>query len=1315
MSVDILPFTLQLPSGYSLAAGSSSTPAKTASSVATPASTTSSDAGSTPVDVVSISNAFDAGTFTAHAGDVFSLSALFNGQAGTSSAVVGYRVGLGDGSGTLLLSGKPFAGQAQLSGSFTADEFSRLTYTAGADGSQQSLVIVAQTGTRRTDGTLSQEVDSPAVQITAEVTGSRSINAMNALRTQLQPDDADAGIASIAQQAGIFTGFVGTTRSALTTDGNFAAKAGDIYRMGDLFKATAPTGHTIAGFRVALGGVASGDGGGKLQLNGVDVADGTTSFSAEDFARLTYLTGTGGPQNLVVIAQAGTRLAAPAGSPPGTLGALSREIDSPAVQITANVTTGSRSINAMNALSNPKADDADADTVSIAQQAGIFTGFVGSTRPTLQTGGNFTAKAGDIFRMSDLFKASAPSGQTLAGFRVALGGVASADGAGKLYLGTLDVSSRTSFSAEDFAHLTYVTGTGGPQSLVVIAQTGTMHTDGTLSREIDSPAVQITANATGTRSINAMNALSTVPSGADANIASIVQQAGIFTGFVGSTRPTLQTVGNFSAAANVYQMGDLFTASAATGQAIVGYQVTLGDGGGKLQLNGQDVTGQPSFTADEFAHLAYIAGTAADGSQLHQSLTVAAQTTPIAQEIGFDAAGDTYRMGDLFTATPPADQTITGYQVNLGVGGGKLQVSGQDVPGQTDFTADEFAHLAYIAGPGAEGQQLPQSLTVMAQTASLLTDGTISQDIGFDAHVTDDPYPMANLFTTNVPAGEAIVGYRVTLGDGAGKLQVSGQDVPGQTSFTADEFARLTYSAGTDGARSLSVEAQTTPLPTPPITQAIDFNATGNTYGMGDLFTASAPTGEQIVEYQLTLGGGGGKLQVSGQDVSGQTGFTADEYAHLTYIAGPGANGSPLPQSLTAAAQPAITQTIDFTPVADVYRMDGLFHASAPTGQTIVGYRVALGEGGGILMKGTDDVTDQTSFTADEFAHLTYIARAGADASQPGQSLVVVAQTGKLRTDGTISQEIDSPAVQITANIIGTRSINAMSALSTVPSEADAATVGIVQQAGIFTGFVGSTRPTLQTDGNFTAVAADTYRMSDLFKASAPTGQTIAGFRVALAGGGQLWRDGQNVTGTTSFTADQFAHLTFIAGAKDTQQSLVVVAQTGTRTANAADGTLGALSHEIDSAAVQITANVTGSRSINAMNALNTASSAADAAMVGIVQQAGIFTGFVGSTRPTLQTVLTPVPPISLTALEDATGSFRSAGMTPANPEFDLLSLYPGATGNSVSPGILATPGGPLAIAQQLLGGAATGAFQTAGNVTANAQAIKAYVTANGL
>ena len=421
MSLSVLPFSLQLPSGYSLTAGNGGTQSTAASSAGAAATkTTASQAGSPTTDVISISNSFDAGTFTAVAGDIFSLSALFQGQAGKPGAVTGYRIGLGDGGGQLLLNGGDVTDRT----SFTADEFAHLTYTTGADGSRQSLVIVAQTGIRQRDGSLTQEVDSPAVQITADVTGSRSINAMNALRTA--PTGTDANIVGIVRQAGIFSGFGGSARASLQTDGNFTAAAGDVYRMSALFKASAPTGQTIAGYRVALG-----DGGGQLLLGGVDVSD-RTSFSADEFAHLTYTAGAdGSQQSLLVIAQTGTRLSD---------GTLSREIDSPAVQITADV-TGSRSINAMNAL-RTQPTGADADIASIVQQSGIFTGFGGSARPTVQTDGNFTATAGDIYRMSGLFKASAPAGQKIAGYRVALG-----DGGGHLLLGSVDVSDRTSFTA----------------------------------------------------------------------------------------------------------------------------------------------------------------------------------------------------------------------------------------------------------------------------------------------------------------------------------------------------------------------------------------------------------------------------------------------------------------------------------------------------------------------------------------------------------------------------------------------------------------------------------------------------------------------------------------------------------------------------------------------------------------------------------------------------------------------------------------------------------------------------------------------------
>ena len=124
--------------------------------------------------------------------------------------------------------------------------------------------------------------------------------------------------------------------------------------------------------------------------------------------------------------------------------------------------------------------------------------------------------------------------------------------------------------------------------------------------------------------------------------------------------------------------------------------------------------------------------------------------------------------------------------------------------------------------------------------------------------------------------------------------------------------------------------------------------------------------------------------------------------------------------------------------------------------------------------------------------------------------------------------------------------------------------------------------------------------------------------------GGELQLNGVPVIDRTSFSADEFAHLTYVAGER------LAAEPGGDRPdrhapggpAGSPAGTLGALTHETDSPAVQITASVTGSRSINAMNALTGTNvldvplTGADAAIAGIVQGAGIFTGFVGRPPP---------------------------------------------------------------------------------------------------
>ena len=404
------------------------------------------------MDTVSISNAVQAGNFSAEPGDVYRLSDIFRGSAPSGQAIAAYRVALddgGDSSGRLLLNGTDVSDRS----TFTPDEFSDLTYQAGALGSQQSITVAAQTGTKLANGILSQVTDSQAVQITASVGATRSVNALNAL---VDPPPGPYGnMADMVSEAGICTGFAGSGRPTLETDGNFTAVSGEGYRLSDLFQASAPSGKKVVQYRVALG-----DGSGHLWLNGTDVSARTT-FSASDFAKLTYTAGDdGSQQDLVVVAQTGTVL---------QNGTLTQVTDSTPVQIMADV-TGTRSINAMNALVDTPGG-ADGAVAEIASEASILTGFVGSGRPAVQTVGNFTAETGGSYRLNDLFQASASSGQTIAGYRVALsdGGA----GSGQLLLNGQPVNGKTSFTAAQFAQLTYQAGADGTQqNLIVVAQTG---------------------------------------------------------------------------------------------------------------------------------------------------------------------------------------------------------------------------------------------------------------------------------------------------------------------------------------------------------------------------------------------------------------------------------------------------------------------------------------------------------------------------------------------------------------------------------------------------------------------------------------------------------------------------------------------------------------------------------------------------------------------------------------------------------------------------------------------------------------------------
>jgi hypothetical protein len=365
-------FYTSIPSGYAAA----------------PSSATTTGGSGTRADIVDIRVPLPSGAFTARAGDSYSVRELF----GSPDAAL-MRVALrGDGDGRLVLRGVDVTGRTD----FDPLDYNELQYVAGAEGSAQELVAVARKGTRQADGSWTGIADSDPVQITALVTGTRSLQAAAALRTEpgAGDADADADFVALAQDAAVFAAFGSRTAPALSSSGNITLKEGDTVALHDLFTTSGKT--EAALYRVALRTDASAPGG-KLLLNGEDVSR-RIDFTPEEFINLQFVAGPrGSAQDILVVARAGTR---------AEDGRWTSIVDSPATAITAAV-TGLRSANAAPALRTAvdPADD-DADFLKLAQDAAIFAPLGSRTAPGLSTAGDITVKAGDSLSLRDLFPTS---------------------------------------------------------------------------------------------------------------------------------------------------------------------------------------------------------------------------------------------------------------------------------------------------------------------------------------------------------------------------------------------------------------------------------------------------------------------------------------------------------------------------------------------------------------------------------------------------------------------------------------------------------------------------------------------------------------------------------------------------------------------------------------------------------------------------------------------------------------------------------------------------------------------------------------------
>ncbi len=872
-----------------------------------------------------------------------------------------------------------------------------------------------------------------------------------------------------------------------------------------------------------------------------------------------------------------------------------------------------------------------------------------------------TAEAGDRLSLRDLLETSGARDAAL--WRVALREDPAGPAGARLILdGAAVEAGRTDFTPEEFNRLQVEAGPlGNRAEVVALARTGTAAADGTLSRIADSAPVQLALSSTGTRSLDAAAALrtSTDPAG---DLERLAQQAAT-SETATRPRPTLTTLGNLTAAAgDTLALRDLVAATPGQGgDAVALWRVALrddpsGPGGGRLSLDGVDVeAGRTDFTPEEFNRLRLIAGPEGGATDL---IVVA-------------RAGAAQADGSL-----------------RGVADSRPVLVTAAVTGTRSVNAAAALRLAPAEDPGALiriAQEAAASETATRARPVVTTSGNFTA-------ATGDGFALRDLFDAGPDAFDGVALWRVALrddpaGPGGGRLELDGAAVdPGRTDFTAEEFNRLRFVAGADGAR----------------TEILAVARAG---------TATADGGLTRIADSVPLSITAAVIGTRSVNAAGA----------LRTPAGPALDpGMRLAQEAATSAtatrpRPALG-TIGNVEVAaaDTLALRDLFDAGRAGGGEVALWRVALREDAGgarLVLDGADVAADRTDFTPEEFNRLQLVA--GAEGTRAG--LVVVARAGTATADGGLTRIADSAALEITAAVTGRRSVNAAPALRLPAGETLEDALRIAQEAAAS---VTATRPRpgIGTIGDVTTLAGDALAVRDLFRADGGF-DAVAVWRLALrddpagSGGGRFVLDGADVAaGRTDFTPEEFNRLQFLAGADGSRTEIVAVGRAGTR---AADGTLSGIA---DSPALRILASATGQRSVNAAGAFRLAAGESLEDALRIAQEAAASETATRARPVVLARPGPAAPEVALDQLAQALGTWRIGGATPGSgpPGVDLALLYPEALAGVRLGGGGIGPGREAALAAALLlGGYGTGGgFAAADPRGATAVALAAYAEA---
>jgi len=427
--------------------------------------------------------------------------------------------------------------------------------------------------------------------------------------------------------------------------------------------------------------------------------------------------------------------------------------------------------------------------------------------------------------------------------------------------------------------------------------------------------------------------------------------------------------------------------------------------------------------------------TASDGNGMTATATlnITLDRPPVltAGNVTATTSGEVFSATSLFSASDPDGNPITEYVLyDWTAGGGHWVVNGVVEPAATDIsiTAAQLSQTTFqSATSGGDLLGIAAYDGVSWSAAGVWTKFDVNAPAeqppvvaasNVTAATPGEVFSASSLFSAGASTGYSITEYELyDFTTGSGHWVVNGviESAATDISITAAQLSQTTFQSATTGGDLLGVAAYdgvnwsnsgawtkfdvNAPIEPPPVVAAVNVTATtsGEVFSASSLFSASDPSGNPIVEYELydwTTGGGhwvvNGVVEPAATDIS----ITAAQLSQTTFqsatsggdmlgvAAYDGINwsnsGAWTKFDVNAPVeQPPVltTSNVTATTLGEVFSASSLFSASDPSGNPIIEYELydfTTGSGHWVVNGVVEPAATDISITAAQLSQTTF-------------------------------------------------------------------------------------------------------------------------------------------------------------------------------------------------------------------------------------------------------------------------------------------------------------------------------------------------------